>query len=473
MKPQTVDNPKYLFAWLKGNWLELFLAVVLLIVYFMLFDRYLMNDVDDTWITSWIYYFIYDGQTRDMVFMEQVPEYWGVRFSAHLFCWIYGTILKLIGFTRPNVHLLSNFFMLASLGLWYQIGKKIWNSRKQAVGLILLLAMSTLYLSAANKGRTDAFIFFLQSASLLLFISKYYFSSVLILCLAIETHPIGILGICYLAAYTAVYDQELIQMKNWNALLRIAAGGIAGIGFYLLLHHAELIHLKDLFQVLDASSNFLYMHFFGRGHFPWRYWPDLLLFLAAAVWTGQKCRREKKWSFPLIAVFFLLVASFVIRRGNFHYALFCYPAFLMLVLEAFGSLNFKKISLLLVFWAGFQMPQFFYLYYKNISCRDYDLYLNFLSSTEFPRDSVIYGHPADWFALQKYRKFRSLTHFHPPKSNFYLIEHDKTRYQYPDAKTVSRKEFRVKTIKSICLPSGGKVNILEAEIIPKSAPSIQ
>ncbi|MBE6371567.1 MAG: hypothetical protein E7055_05785 [Lentisphaerae bacterium] len=448
--------------WLKERWFYCFAAAVAAIVYLLLFDRYLLNDIDDTWTTAWVYYFIHDGQTKDLVFMEQVPEYWGVRFFSHLFCWIYGGFLSLIGFTRANVHLLSNFFMFAGFGCWYWIGKRIWKSKEMAFELVLLLAMSTLFLGAANKGRSDAFIFFLQSASLLLFTGQYYFSSVLVLCLAVETHPIGIMGGCYLAAYAASYDRELFRLKNWKALLRIAAGGFAGFGFYLLMHHSELFNISDLSQVLDAPSNFLYMHFFGRGHFPWRYWPDLFLFAAAAIWIVHSCLRDKKLSFPLNASVFLLLASFLIRRGNFHYALFCYPAFLMLAEEAFGKLNVKKIPLLLLFWIGLQLPQFCFLYYKNASCRDYDVYLNFLSDAGFPSDSIIYGQPADWFGLQKYRKFRSLTHFHPPKSKFYLIEHHETRYQQPDLKPVAPEGFRLTVIRSIRLPSGGEICIKEA-----------
>ena len=457
------DNKSQLpAAGLKDNWPEWLAAAIAAAVYIFLFDRYLLNDIDDTWTTSWVYYFIHDGQMRDMIFMEQVPEYWGVRFFSHVFCLVYGSVLKLFGFTRANVHSISNFFMLCGFFLWYKIGYRLWKNRKTAICLVLMLAFSTLCLSAANKGRSDAFIFFLQSAALMLFIGKFYFSSVLVLCLAVETHPIGILGGCYLAAYAVIYDKDLLLLKNRNGLIRLIAGGLAGIGIYLLLHHAELRNLPAMFKMSETPANFLYMHFFGRGHFPWRYWPDLFIFTLAAIWAVCRWKQEKRCSFPLAATLFLLAGSFLIRRGNFHYALFCYPAFLMLAADVFGQFRWKKIPLLLLLWAGIQLPQFAYLYHKNASCRDYPVYLDFLSGTEFPANAVIYGHPADWFGLQKYRGFRSLTHFHMPKSRFYLIEHDGTRYQQPDIKPVPKEKLQLKKLKSIQLPSGGSIDILEA-----------
>ena len=459
-----------ILPFLKKHWPECLTAAVAAAVWGLLFDRFLPNDIDDTWTTSWVYYFIHDGQTRDMIFMEQVPEYWGVRFFSHIFCWICGGVLSLIGFTRSNVHLLSNLWMLGGLALWYQVGKRVWQDRKQAAELVLLLALSTIVVSAANKGRSDAFIFFLQSASLLLFAGKHYFSALLTLCLAVETHPIGILGGCYLAAWTVVYDRDLLRLKNLSGLFRLIAGGMAGFGIYLLLHASELRNFGAMLNSIGPQENFLTMHFFGREHFAWRYWPDLLIFSAAAVWGVIRLVSDKKCSFALASTFFLLAGSLVIRRGNFHYALFCYPAFLMLAWETFGRFELKKIPLILALWAGLQLPQFLYLVHRNLPCRDHRIYLQFLAETEFPADAVICGHPADWFGLQKYRGFRSLTHYHPPKTEFYLIEHAGTRYQQPDIPAVPRENLQVQELRSLRLPSGGTVRISKAKPGPAAEP---
>ena len=117
--------------------------------------------------------------------------------------------------------------------------------------------------------------------------------------------------------------------------------------------------------------------------------------------------------------------------------------------------------MLLLLWAGLQLPQFFYLYRKNAPCRDYGLYMDFLSGAGFPADALIYGQPADWFGLKQYRNFRSLTHFHPPEGGFYLIEHEGTRYQQPAAGRFDGKGYLRKPLKSIRLPSGGEIRMEE------------
>lgn len=435
---------------------------LLLLIYSFLFSRYLLNDVDDTWTTAWTYYFIHDNTTRDIVFMEDNPNYWGVRFFSHIFCYIYGTILLLVGFTRDNVHLISNLFGLGTLWCWYQTGKKIFTEKKDVFVFLLLLAGSTLFFASANKARSDMFVLFFISLSLWLLSEKKYFFSALAACIAIETHPIGGLAFGYLAAYVYIFDKELLRLENRKGLLWLAAGGLVGFCGYLGLHYNEISHLRGMFGALPESSNFLYAHFFGRNSFPWRYWPDMFIFIAAGGFAVYRGVLRRQITFPLLASLLLIAESFVFRRSNFHYALFCYPAFLMLAVESFGNLRWKNISLLLLVFMCFQLPQYGYLYWKNGSCRDYRQYMSELASFPFPENVPVYGHPADWFGLQKYRTFRSLTGYQPQNREFYLIEHDGTRYAHPEQlPTVDKTGYRVSLLKQINLSSGGTVCILK------------
>jgi hypothetical protein len=441
----------------------------LLLIYSFLFSRYLLNDVDDTWTTAWVYYFIHDNTLRDIVFQENNPNYWGVRFFSHIFCYAYGSILLLIGFTRNNVHLISNFFGLGTLWCWYRICGKIFVEKKDVFVFLLLLAGSTLFFASANKGRSDMFVFFFISLALWLFSEKKYFLSALAACIAIETHPIGGLVFGYLATYAYIFDKELLRLENPRGILGLIAGGLLGLCGYLGLHYNELANLRTMFGALPESSNFLYAHFFGRSSFPWRYWPDLFIFITAggvAVYRGFKRRQI---TFPLLASLLLIAGSFVFRRSNFHYALFCYPAFLMLAIESFGSLRWKNISWLLLIFLGFQLPQYGYLCWKNVFCRDYRQYMEAVGSFPFPEKIPIYGHPADWFALQKYRTFRSLTGFHSPGREFYLIEHDGTHYAHPELLSVDKTGYCESLLKQIDLSSGGTVRILKLTPLEKKA----
>lgn len=459
---------KYFLNVLKKFPIESLVICLLFLIYSFLFSQYLLNDVDDTWTTAWVYYFIHDGTTKDFVFMENNQNFWGVRFFSHIFCYIYGTILLFIGFTRDNVHLISNLFGVGTLWCWYKIGKKIFAEKKDVFGFLLLLAGSTLFFASANKGRSDMFVFFFISLSLWLFSEKKYFFSALAACIAIETHPIGGLVFGYLAAYAYIFDKELFRLENRKGLLGLIAGGLLGLCGYLGLHCNELSHLRGMFGALPESSNFLYAHFFGRNSFPWRYWPDLFIFIAAGGFAVYRGYIQRKVSFPLLASLLLIAGSFVFRRSNFHYALFCYPAFLMLAVESFGNLRWKNISWLLLVFMCFQLPQYGYLYWKNGSCRDYRKYISELVSFPFPENVPIYGHPSDWFGLQKYRTFRSLTGYHPQNREFYLIEHDGTRYAHQEAlPAVDKTGYCVNLLKQINLPSGGTVRILKLTPLEK------
>jgi len=440
---------------------ELLTFGFLLLIYSFLFSRYLLNDIDDTWTTAWVYYFIHDNTTQDIVFQENNPNYWGVRFFSHIFCYVYGSILLLIGFTRDNVHLISNFFGLGTLWCWYQLGKKVFSEKKDVFVFLLLLASSTLFFASANKGRSDMFVFFFMSLALWLFSDQKYFFSALAACIAIETHPIGGLVFGYMAAYAYIFDKELLRLKKQKGMLPLIAGGLLGLCGYVGLHFNELSNLRAMFDALPESSNFLYEHFFGRNSFRWRYWPDLFIFIAAGGWAIYRSSKRRQMTFPLLASLFLVAGSFAFRRSNFHYALFCYPAFLMLAVESFGSLRWKNISWLLFFFLGVLLPQYGYLCWKNGFCRDYRQYQKAVGSFPFPGNSLIYGHPADWFALQKYRTFRSLTEFQPPDREFYLIEHDGTRYAHPDLVPVDKTGYYESLLKQINLPSGGTVRILK------------
>ncbi|OQA86895.1 MAG: hypothetical protein BWY31_01112 [Lentisphaerae bacterium ADurb.Bin242] len=140
----------------------------------------------------------------------------------------------------------------------------------------------------------------------------------------------------------------------------------------------------------------------------------------------------------------------------------------MLAVESFGTLRWKNISCLLLTFMCSQLPQYGYLFWKNGFCRDYRQYVLELASFPFPENIPVYGHPSDWFGLQKYRTFRSLTGYHPQSREFYLIEHDGTRYAHPEAlPSVDKTGYCVSLLKRIDLSSGGTVRILKLTPLEK------
>ncbi len=443
------------------------LTALTVAVYALLFGIYVNNDIDDTWSTAWIYNFWNYGTTKDIVFREGDESYWGVRYFSHVYCYLYGGALSVMGYSKTSVHLVS--LSLAALGvfLWTSCARAIFKDRDKTLTFLLLLAWSGVVFAAANKARSDAMVFCLMGLSLLLFIKKLRFLSVVAACVAVETHPIG--GICffYLLGYSIFYERDLLLFKDWRGVLSCSAGLLCGLGLYFALHHEGLGSLGSvlLSKTEGGSSNFLAAHFRGRNSFPWRYWPELLLFILA--FAGNFAIYGRKRLFLPVLATLLVLSSFVFKRGNFHYAVFAYPAFLMLLVDSFAGVKFLKLRHLVALWLLLMLPQYLFLAWMNAGGRDFPDYVKSLKEAALPKDAAIYGMPSDWFALCDHPGFRSISSWRPGKE-CYVLEHRGTIYSQPgfNSSVAVPEGWSSEKVKSIPLRSGGSVEILKISPAP-------
>jgi hypothetical protein len=445
------------------------LSLLTFTIYALLFGIYSSNDIDNTWSTAWIYHFYEHGITEDILFFKGDPTYWGVRFFSHIYCYIYGFILSHAGYTKYNVQFISLCFMMASLACWYTISKTILKKRNQILVFIFMLVWSGVFFAAANKARSDAMVFFFMSSAFLLWIRRSYFFSILSACIAIETHPIGGITLLYILSYTLCYDRKFFVSKK--AILMAALALIIGILMYVSLHYTELGKLAFLVtkaQESHQSSNFLAAHFWGRGSYPYRYLPELLLFATAFI-MHFIIYRKKDFFFPL-TVLLMIISPFIFKRGNFHYAIFTYPAFLMLTVHAFAGIQQKRFHLyfLLVGWLLLLLPQYLFLAWQNAPSRKYQDYISQLQQFPFPKESLIYGMPADWFALYRYSGFRSITSPQENQERF-IIEHQNTRFSQPNYHyhlTYDTKKWQLTTLATYHLQSGGLIRVHKVSHLP-------
>lgn len=449
---------------------ESVILILLLLIYVFLFGRYSINDIDDTWTTAWSYYFMHDGTVKDLLFEDGNPYYWGIRFTSRVFCWLSGIFLSIAGWTKNNIHLFSHLCGAGTLFLTYLYLEKYFPQKRQRIWCLLLLAMSTVFFAAANKGRSDMFILFFMTASVLTFNRGKSFLTGLCVCICMETHPIGVLVSAYLLA-SVLTDRSLFNKKQ---ILLLFAGGLAGTLVYFLIYGIHFSELTEMLQyATGAKDNFLYMHFAGRKSFPQRFLPELILFSVSGFIVAADCIRRKKLSFPLTASILLVGESFIVRRGNFHYALFCYPAFIFLMTEACAVLEnryprFRKIPWCLIGFFLLMFPQYLYLYWKNGRVSDEQYYLKRLADSHISTQTPVFGEPADWFAFQPNRNFRVKSGFRDPQRDFYLIEHHDTRYMASEHFVVNMSELKPKyhicAIHEFDLPSGGKVRVLRCTL---------
>lgn len=442
------------------------LGLLTIAVYALLFGIYSNNDIDNTWSTAWIYNFYEHGITRDIVFKEGDANYWGVRFFSQIFCYIYGAILSYTGYTLRHVLLISLVFAGCGAACWYLIARKLLQDRREALTFIFMLLWSGVFFAAANKARTDAMVFFLMSFSILLWLRQYRFFSMLIACAAVETHPIGGITFFYILAYVLCHERKILFLQDWKALLQAGAGLTAGFIIYLALHHQEFGQAAGV--LLGKSQdlqdrNFLAAHFWGRDSFRFRYLPELALFAAAFI-AHFIIYRKKDFYFPL-TVMLLVLSTFIFRRGNPHYAVFVYPAFLMLTVHVFGRKRpgYFRPEYLLTAWLLFMLPQYLYLAWRNAPGRQHPDYIQQLQNLNLPKSSRIYGMPADWFALYDHPGFRSVSGLRKDSESF-IIEHQNTVFSQPGFQydlNYDPQKWRVVRIKTLNLKAGGQLNIYQ------------
>lgn len=456
---------KNIIEYLNNNRLAVGLFCLTVAIYALLFGIYITNDVDNTWTTAWVYSFWYHGNTHDVVFYEGNKTYWGVRFFSHIFCYVYGAVLAVIGYTKNNVHMISLFFIVMSLVCWKRIADMLFNDSRKTLVFVFMLAWSGVVFTAANKARSDSFVFFLMSLSLLLLMKRRYFFSMLIACVAVETHPIGLIAFFYLAAYVIFYDRELLLFKNKRSVLWTLAGVATGSVLYFILHGSELKNLSSSIEAgtnVSGYSNFLAVHFWGRTNFRFRYWPELAMFISA-FFLHFAVFRKKYLFFPVMAIFVVL-SSFILKRANCNYAVFAYPAFLLLTVHAFGGLKIKffDVRLLVAGWLFLMLPQYLYVAWKNSPGRYYSEYVAQLNSLDLPKNAKIYGMPLDWFGFYRYEGFRSLTGEKKfDREHIYVLKHEGTIFSSDDVSYDFLTKDKYEEIASLPLKAGGKIKILK------------
>jgi hypothetical protein len=185
------------------GWAALF-AVLAIGVYWALHLIYRPENVDDAWVTSYVYGYFKQGIEQDVAFKNQ----WvvtGVELFGKTFAFLYGALYSIFGWTKNAGHLISTAFAFLAALLWCRVGVLTRLGKLGAVCLAGLLVLAEPGFSAANQARSDAFVFFLMSLATVLALESSRrpwlgFFSGLVAALAFECHPAGFLAFFYVAA---------------------------------------------------------------------------------------------------------------------------------------------------------------------------------------------------------------------------------------------------------------------------------
>lgn len=422
------------------------LAIVL--TYFLLHDIYRPDNYDDPGFLSFVYNYTIRGISHDIVFGSTHRDgYSGLVLFGKSCGYLYGSVLSLAGWSRSNSHLISIILVSLSAFFWYQIISKLGFTLKLALFFSLALLLLEPFFGAANQARSDALCFFLLSLSLLLFVKRIYLISGLIAMVSFEVHPVGISTFFYILA-VVLARRRTTEKRMWRPVLAFAVGVLLGVIYYYLLHRNAL---PLLFSTLlrGNKGGFMIIPILSEYFFKTRYYrhiPELILIIGCAgVFLIKKYWRKNR----LVAYFFLAACAIalIIRRPNFMYMIFLYPAFLLLILYIFDTAG--RIRLIMLIILIYLIPQYAFVYFQN---RNFDLQ-RYLGKVErlVPNDSLsVLGSPNDWFAFQG-RDFYTLDYRQGIESlnlkEFYLIENDPYRSgKYFEARSFIQKNYQTREI---------------------------
>ncbi len=374
-------------------------AVAVVMVYGALFGRYRLENIDDAWTLSWAHSFINRGIETDLVFYD--GQGGGVYAFGKLYCMLYGPLLNAAGWTKAHAHGISIALSGAALLFWYLALRRIGYGRRICLTFTVILGLVEPVFAMANMARVDALVFLLVAAAFYAFTAGLFLLAGLLTVLAVENHPIGCVALFYMGALAlSRLKPDFDRKRALTGTLLLGAGGALGVAVYVGLHYKSLgAAVGSVAYNVKASPgipNFLYHYYFETKYL--RHVPELVITIAAlALYLARRSWRDDR--FPLLAALALAASSFLIRRANFHYAVFAYPAFVLL--WVYVGKRWRQPAALLVLVPALVLPQYALVAYRNrnASAPRFEQYVADLRRA-LPADTTpIVGSANEWFAF--------------------------------------------------------------------------
>jgi hypothetical protein len=370
-------------------------------VYAALHGLYRPENGDDAWTLSFLHNYRTRGIEYDLTFTgrEDAGGQNGLELFGKVQDAVYSPLLERTGWSRASAHWLSTALMaLACLGWGGIVANRTGSG---GAGVFTALAMATLepFFAAANQARPDALAFLLATLALWLFLRRRGVLAGFLAVLAFETHPMGAMGAFYVAAGVVsewLAGGEARQSLKWR-VADLLLGGLLGAGVYVGLHWAHWPKLAGLVSGANPTppGAFLYEYFFRTKYL--RHLPELALIATALVAFGARgAWRRHAFASGLLAL--TALSLLFLRRSNFHYAIYVYPAFLVVGVAVLALPN--RLGLGAVALAALLLPQYGLAWKMNRDF-DFDAYVGRLQAS-VPNDGApILGNPNAWFAFRE------------------------------------------------------------------------
>ena len=378
--------------------------VILIVLYIPFHNRYRIEHIDDAWSFSWAYGYWIEGDVYDSVF-GYLDGDGGTSVFGRTYAFIYGIWGSATSWSRPAGYVLSVFFLFGATALWRKNLLILGYTPSITVSFVLIMLLMEAYYGMAHRLRSDALVLFLSTLSFTLYLCKRPFFSAISLCIAIETHPYGLVGLFYILS-AALSELAAKKSRRYAAVdvFRFILGGFLGLGYYMALHFKWLGGLLEISNRIGGNPIFKY--FFDH-RYSWRHWPELVVIIAGiSIFMIRKEYRNDR--FIPISICMMLLFSIFLPRGNHQYIVFLYPPFILLLLYMSAKLNFLP-----VFLAGFllfQIPQYAWLFWvqRDFSWPKYIARVKEIVPED--EDAMIYGPSSAWFALYD-RNYKTYGYF--------------------------------------------------------------
>ena len=324
------------------------IAVIVVAVYAIMFGNYRPHTAIDTqWSLSYSFNFCMKGIDTDATFGVGFPVGQGgtVAFGK-LAAMVQCAALAPFNWSLVAANVLSVVGVVLSIVaiLAFLVGEGF--SRLGAVTCCLTLAATEPFVAMASQSRYDYITFLLAVCGLLLAARQQLLVAGLISVLAMEVHPIGIMGPIYLIAYELSRKIQTRRLRlEFDRIAKLVLGGMLGLAVYFILHPGILTLLAEVSrnpaELNNGAGHFLYGYFFAQRLY--RHLPELAVFVACLlvhIWR----RDYVQWPFPVVASLATFFVGFLLPHGNMYYTPFWYfPSFLLVFLTV--SLAWRAVAL--------------------------------------------------------------------------------------------------------------------------------
>ena len=406
-----------------------FFLLLILAAYYLLHGCHVLYNGDDAWTMTRLYHFSKTGINMDTIFRAVTTDE-RVQIFNQFFNYLYTGWLNIFGWTKSSAHILGTGLMVLAAAVWYRILKALNFSHNVVVIFTLSLFLFPAYYGTANLIRVDPLTFLFSALSFYLFIKQKYFFAAFVGCMAVETHPMGIITGFYILAYILA-ERKLFfgEGQIWRkALGPLLIGLVLGIGYYLALH-AHVLNPERLQKTLldnrnnaKELPNYL-ITYFAQTEWYLHFW-EFFLMLGTIIWfLVRKGWREN--SFVGWFLIFMILSTFVTGRPNRVYMVFIFPAFhLMLLHTADQAGKLKGITYLLI--------GIFILHYGNLYRMNHSYdgeAIRAQTAALIPDKTIpVVGMADNWFAAKEHEFFLIYNSIHDlvdrPFEKFYLIENE-------------------------------------------------